>query len=223
MQKIVIDEPLILIAACQWVRKKKIAITSLSYYKQPQFRPFRTLSTSTYFILLGLFHAFVRSYRLTELIKFPRVSIWAHHKAQLIKLHKLSGNRMKWSYQSYVSGTSTRLVWASEGPHDTKHWFDSFGNEGTPPFCVHNSLTSPTIIFPLQLADNTAIWIALKVLMDPTGDVGEAFRQMHPDHLPDACRFFFIIIEPNISNSCLRVEATLLQNMYVQPRRIFLS
>ncbi|KAF9042582.1 hypothetical protein BDZ89DRAFT_1059798 [Hymenopellis radicata] len=184
MQKITIDEPLILSAAGKWFSlDKEITITSLSYYRQREFRPFRTLTNATYFILLGVFHAFVRPCRLTDLLQFSDVPAWAHQEAQLIKLHKLSGKQMKWSYLSYLSGIFTQLAWASEGPDDTQAWFDAFEHGSAPPICVHDCSASPTIIFPLRLRDDTAVWIALKVLMDPNGDIAEILQQMHPDHI----------------------------------------
>ncbi|KAF9042561.1 hypothetical protein BDZ89DRAFT_1128475 [Hymenopellis radicata] len=183
MRQITIDEPLILLAAAQWFKENVIAISSLSYYRRPEFRPFRTITNATYFVLLTLFHVFTRPRRLADLFHFTRVPAWARRKAQLITLHRLSGRHLKWSYQSYLPGTCAQLVYVSDGVQDTERWFDNLGRDGVPPFCVHAISTAPTLIFPLYLDDNTAVWIALEVLMHATDDVADIIRQMHPEHM----------------------------------------
>ncbi|KAF9042581.1 hypothetical protein BDZ89DRAFT_1059797 [Hymenopellis radicata] len=183
MQQISIDEPLMLIAAAQWFREKAIALSSWSYYRRPEFKPFRTVVNSTYFMVLAILHAFTRPRCLADLLKFPRVPPWARQKAQLIRLHRHSNKQLTWSYYSYNPGTFAQLVYPSNGLRDIKAWFDNMGRDGAPPFCILNGSASPTVIFPLQLEDNSAVWLALNVLLDPAGDVADTLRQMHPDNI----------------------------------------
>ncbi|KAF9012838.1 hypothetical protein BDZ89DRAFT_995593 [Hymenopellis radicata] len=183
MEQITIDEPLMLIAAAQWFKKKAISISSLSYYRRPEFRPFRNISDATYFIVLGILRTFTRPRLLVDLLSFARVPAWAHQKVQLITLHRLSGKKLKWSYQSYKAGAFTQLAYVADSLQDTVRWFNNLGRDGFPSCCIHDSPTSPVVFFPVQLEDNTAMWITLRVSVDVSADADDLFLQMHPDHM----------------------------------------
>ena len=75
------------------------------------------------------------------------------------------------------------LIYSSQSTRYTSHWLKE-PNE-LAPFCAHNAASaSPLIIFPVQLADDSTLWIGVKILHDLVAhDIDKIFEEMHPERV----------------------------------------
>ncbi|KAF5349975.1 hypothetical protein D9756_009205 [Leucocoprinus leucothites] len=157
---IVIDEPLVLLAATCWMNNSgsyayKLLSHEISTYGH-NFNGFENYITFCIDLI------FSRSRRLSDVFTFHgTVPAWAKLEARLVSTYCPSSDVSEISPACFAraTGSSVTLGMNAKTPNLTVSWLQ---NHQRPPFCFPHQSMGPDVIFVLQLSDQSLIWVALQ-------------------------------------------------------------
>lgn len=164
-QAVRIDEPLVLLAAIQWMNHNhQTTYKLLSREIETNCTKFNGFKN---YIVFCLDLIFSKKRRLNEVFKFHgMVPSWANLEAEVVALHRpgLQGlNNAETGVASFFNSRtpSTTLGVSAKSLDQVLSWL-THTHDTPSPFCFPNSCMGPDVLFILKLSDGTFIWVALQ-------------------------------------------------------------
>ncbi|KAK7048018.1 hypothetical protein R3P38DRAFT_3345232 [Favolaschia claudopus] len=182
MSQIMLDEPLLLLAAANWLYKRPLdeflveREDSLLDILQQSLTSLRVYPAS---LVLYLSRVFAANPRVHEVFTFPGSKPkWANKRAEIVSLGSVEPG-----YAS-VDLTSEVLAAAPSSLEDTVSWL---ANEtlSLPPFCLGQSRDSPDIMFGLRLEDGTLKRVVVHTSLTTSNLRGDPLRKVINDFSDD--------------------------------------
>lgn len=162
MQKIAIDEPLLLTTAVRWFNKGDRSITNYEDFVKmvqcPSTRPY----DPTAYICACLAYALDGERPLDEIFLFPgdEAPSWATKPAQLVRVYTGSDGQV---YRAPVEAlnrlSGPTLGFNARTRQDLSSWL-TFGSGA--PFCLCSASCNADLIFVLKLSNHKLIWVVLR-------------------------------------------------------------
>ncbi|KAF5378063.1 hypothetical protein D9615_007518 [Tricholomella constricta] len=215
---VAVDEPLVLLAATHWIdlnhRSSYKFFAKQIHVHEPTSNGFEN------YLAFCLNLAFSKKQRLDEIFSFSGTApTWAHQEAELVALHRTSGSiEISPVRHSTLSGPSLTLGVNAKTTEETSAWLE---HRAHAPICFPHVSMGPDLLFVLQLADGSTIWVALQAKYS-TGKNGtlsrlflrRATRSVTPSQ-------FFIDKEGNHFSPTTHpsLVSTTLQHLLALPRR----
>ncbi|KAJ7030664.1 hypothetical protein C8F04DRAFT_1112758 [Mycena alexandri] len=182
MSQIVVDEPIMLIAAAHWFfNHAHTDPPRASLLDILQLRPATTSQPLLMSLVIYITHAFAQGHLVSKVFSFPHsaVPVWAKQKAEVVKLCRLQ-EEVQDTATDFSSGV---LAATSQTSQDLLSWLEY---EDLPPFCLPHP-DGTDLVCVLRLADGTFIRIVLRasatenVLRDST--LKEVLRGLNDKNL----------------------------------------
>ncbi|KAJ7716750.1 hypothetical protein B0H16DRAFT_1701204 [Mycena metata] len=163
MAQIVVDEPIMLIAAAHWFfNHTHTDPPRASLLDILQLDPATTSQPFLMSLVIYLTHAFAEGHLVSKVLSFPHstVPVWAKQKAKVVKL-----SRLQEEVQHTPADLSTGVLAAiSQTSQDLVSWLEY---EDVPPFCLPHA-DSTDLVCVLRLADGTFNRIVLRACATET-------------------------------------------------------
>lgn len=159
-QNVTIDEPLILLAAIQWLNSNhqstyKFLANDIRTHT-PVYNGFEN------YIAFSLDLIFSQQRRLSEVFHFHGTPpAWAHMNASLVSVFCDDAGCLETSNSSFSQSLapSATLGINAKNPEVLLSWL---GHRLHAPFCFPHKLMGPDILFALKLSDGNHIWVAIQ-------------------------------------------------------------
>ncbi|KAK7048013.1 hypothetical protein R3P38DRAFT_3174278 [Favolaschia claudopus] len=172
MSQIVLDEPLLLVAAAKWLYNRRLDALerkdSLLDILQQSLTSSRVYPAC---LVVYLSHVFAANPRVHEVFTFPGPKPrWANKRAEIVSLGSVEPG-----YAS-VDLASEVLAEAPSSLEDTVSWLTN-DTLSLPPFCLGQSHDSPDIIFGLRLEDGTLKRVVVHTSLTTSNLRGDPLRK----------------------------------------------
>ncbi|KAJ7512373.1 hypothetical protein B0H11DRAFT_1950889 [Mycena galericulata] len=158
--QVVVDEPMVLVAAANWLlRSSESRDGDPSYYYPILHRdPPPDNKSLAKCVAYYLAHTFDHKRRLCDVFRFPgSCPKWATKNARLAVIHSDDGRTTVSCPETFPT-----LATVADSMTETVSWLQH--REQTP-FCISSRKSSPDLMFILQLADGTFIWVFLQAVV----------------------------------------------------------
>ncbi len=164
-QAVRIDEPLVLLAAMQWMNTNHQ--TSYKLLAQEIATHCTRFNGFENYIAFCLDLIFSGKRRLNEVFTFHgNVPSWADLEAEIVALHRPNAHGsddLETGVASFSNskGPSVTLGVNAQSPEAVLSWL-AHTSEMSSPFCFPHRSMGPDIVFVLRLSDGSFIWVALQ-------------------------------------------------------------
>ena len=157
---IVIDEPLVIVAAICWMDQNcRETYRCLSREISTHEKSFNGFEN---YIVYCIDLIFSEARRLSDVFNFHgQVPPWANMEAKLVSVYRLSLDKVEICVACFARTTasSANLGTNAKSSDRTMSWLEHRRHS---PFCFPDQSMGPDIMFVLQLSDQSLIWVALQ-------------------------------------------------------------
>ncbi|KAJ7439813.1 hypothetical protein B0H11DRAFT_555372 [Mycena galericulata] len=138
----------------------------------------------SHYLIFYLTSIFKRPQLLSKVFKFPhKTPRWAKQSAQLVKFHRNESLDVEYSVVSDDDDDDSPLATSTASAEETISWL---GHQYGTAFCLPSS-SNPDLLFALQLADESFIWVAVRAMPSaepiPDSELKTALSQLLPKRL----------------------------------------
>lgn len=157
---VVIDEPLVLLAALEWMNKNhRVSYKLLSRDISTHDRTFNGFEN---YIVFCLDLIFWKERRLSDVFTFHGTApSWADQEARIVSVYSPDSDHPEACAVCFsrLTASSVTSGMNAKSPELTMSWLK---HRQRPPFCFPHQSMGPDVMFILQLSDGSHIWVALQ-------------------------------------------------------------
>uniref|UniRef100_A0A0W0F2A2 Uncharacterized protein n=1 Tax=Moniliophthora roreri TaxID=221103 RepID=A0A0W0F2A2_MONRR len=202
-QRIVIDEPLVVVAAVQWFMSENYddevsrSILQYKYFVNSIVHSTMLPRHPPAYLSFGLALIFGKSRRISDVFILSKpVPTWSRRNADIM-VRKLDGGNVVEEPLRHVDRIPQKLVTYSTSLAHTLSWIRHYHQT---PFCIHLADSTATLIFIVTLSNGSRFWAAMQILHSLADDndaitkIRDTAHDLQPENLfRDPASFFFAL------------------------------